>query len=546
MGTQRYAQKAASKKATAPIQPKAEPKAQKANETGMPDTLKAGVEKLSGFSMDDVRVHYNSAQPAQLQAHAFAQGSNIHLAPGQEKHLPHEAWHVVQQKQGRVQATKQLKGIALNDNSALEKEADQMGAQAAQYSGGAGNQQPLQARKSGNVVQRAIGFEFETGWLIQKDLTESAHDDVEVPEVLQSLKKKEKVGTSTYSGFKLEADEALGGLSEIEFVIDPPLPENASALETLQGIMNMVEHVGMQLLAHSDKNRFTLGEATGQSMDHFFVVTPNDSTLSAGPQVTSGIDLAKIPTLFSHKNAGQMAPESLKSSLGEIEETAREISTTHEGNKLSPQLLGLLTLITNYLRAGRGRMGEPSMEPFKDDPSTKYRMALSYPKQIADLLLSRTKFSKLFELLPKEEQLYYQTNPQKWLDLVINSAGGYKLYDPLKPVIERRIRSDESGVSTDVEDAGPRRVEWILGIPFGADRISEMTGAESMGELGNKTEGVSGGGRVEAGIFEFRGAQRTKIPLSEWSNFAMSFMRYVLTLHDQSLPIPIPQKKNKK
>ena len=27
---------------------------------------------------------------------AYAQGSDIHLAPGQEQHLPHEAWHVVQ------------------------------------------------------------------------------------------------------------------------------------------------------------------------------------------------------------------------------------------------------------------------------------------------------------------------------------------------------------------------------------------------------------------------------------------------------------------
>ena len=74
------------------------------NRTGMPDQLKAGIESLSGLSMDHVRVHYNSAQPASLKALAYAQGSDIHLGPGQEKHLPHEAWHVVQQAQGRVRA----------------------------------------------------------------------------------------------------------------------------------------------------------------------------------------------------------------------------------------------------------------------------------------------------------------------------------------------------------------------------------------------------------------------------------------------------------
>lgn len=99
---------------------------------GLPASLQAGVEALSGLSMDHVRVHYNSSQPARLQAHAFAQGQDIHLAPGQERHLPHEAWHVVQQAQGRVPPTAQLKqAVALNDDPRLEREADVMGAKAA-------------------------------------------------------------------------------------------------------------------------------------------------------------------------------------------------------------------------------------------------------------------------------------------------------------------------------------------------------------------------------------------------------------------------------
>ncbi|WP_083629470.1 eCIS core domain-containing protein [Tenacibaculum agarivorans] len=103
------------------------------NKTGLPDQLKSGIESLSGMDMSDTRVHYNSSAPAQLQAHAFAQGNNIHVAPGQEQHLPHEAWHVVQQKQERVKATKQLKGkTAINDDAGLEREADVMGTKAMQ------------------------------------------------------------------------------------------------------------------------------------------------------------------------------------------------------------------------------------------------------------------------------------------------------------------------------------------------------------------------------------------------------------------------------
>jgi hypothetical protein len=105
----------------------------KTNNTGLPDTLKTGIENLSGFDMSDVKVHYNSPKPTQLQAFAYAQGSDIHVAAGQEKHLPHEAWHVVQQKQGRVQPTLQMKaGVAVNDDAGLEHEADVMGGQAMQ------------------------------------------------------------------------------------------------------------------------------------------------------------------------------------------------------------------------------------------------------------------------------------------------------------------------------------------------------------------------------------------------------------------------------
>ncbi len=103
----------------------------KANDTGLPHQLKAGIERLSGVSMDHVKVHYNSAEPAQLNAHTYAQASDIHVAPIKEKHLPHDAWHLVQQAQGRVKPRMQMKeGVPINDDQGLEQEADVMGAKA--------------------------------------------------------------------------------------------------------------------------------------------------------------------------------------------------------------------------------------------------------------------------------------------------------------------------------------------------------------------------------------------------------------------------------
>ncbi len=131
------------------------------NANGLPDGLASGVERLSGVAMDDVRVHYNSQRPALLAAHAYSQGNEIHLGPGQERHLPHEAWHVVQQKQGRVRPTTQIGGtLPLNDDATLEHEAEVMGNRAARGFGagrrvGTGSEEMPEAATVGpRVVQR--------------------------------------------------------------------------------------------------------------------------------------------------------------------------------------------------------------------------------------------------------------------------------------------------------------------------------------------------------------------------------------------------------
>ena len=131
--------------------------------SGLPGKLKAGVEDLSGVSMDDVQVHYNSSKPVQLQALAYTEGIDIHVGPGQEGHLPHEAWHVVQQKQGRVKPTMQMKGATINDDTSLENEADVMGRRA-------------------NAVQRRTGHHAKPDAVVRG---ESAGDNASASAVVQ-------------------------------------------------------------------------------------------------------------------------------------------------------------------------------------------------------------------------------------------------------------------------------------------------------------------------------------------------------------------------
>lgn len=138
---------------------------------GLPEPMKTNMEAMGGVDLSDVKVHNNSSQPQKVGALAFAQGSDIHLAPGQEKHLGHEAWHTVQQKQGRVQpTTMQAKGLPVNDDPQLEKEADVMGRKAIQMKPISTN--IIQKKKNDNsvgVIQRITPEE-------QKLIDEKKHE----------------------------------------------------------------------------------------------------------------------------------------------------------------------------------------------------------------------------------------------------------------------------------------------------------------------------------------------------------------------------------
>jgi hypothetical protein len=118
----------------------------------LPDRLRGGLERLSGLDLGDVRVHHDSPAPARLGAHAFTRGSEIFLGPGQARHLPHEGWHVVQQRRARVRPTLQLfraggpgAGVDVNDDPRLEREADAMGAAALRAGDGAPTPTPAPA-----------------------------------------------------------------------------------------------------------------------------------------------------------------------------------------------------------------------------------------------------------------------------------------------------------------------------------------------------------------------------------------------------------------
>lgn len=111
----------------------------------LPAAVQSRMESLFGADFSRVRVHVDE-RPAALGALAYAQGSDLHFAPGRydpvspagQRLLAHELAHVVQQRAGRAR-NPFGSGVALVHDPALEAEAERMAQRAA---GGSGVAQP--------------------------------------------------------------------------------------------------------------------------------------------------------------------------------------------------------------------------------------------------------------------------------------------------------------------------------------------------------------------------------------------------------------------
>ncbi|HEX2900147.1 MAG TPA: TIGR02594 family protein [Bacteroidia bacterium] len=113
---------------------------------GLSPELNAQMSSAMGSDFSNVNIHADSSKASDAGALAYAQGNDVHFAPGQFKPdtqsgqelIGHELAHVAQQREGRVQANASVGGMAVNNDPQLEAEADSMGAMAAQMKPAAG------------------------------------------------------------------------------------------------------------------------------------------------------------------------------------------------------------------------------------------------------------------------------------------------------------------------------------------------------------------------------------------------------------------------
>ncbi|GLR17011.1 eCIS core domain-containing protein [Portibacter lacus] len=475
----------------------------KPNNTGLPNQLKSGIENLSGFSLDDVNVHYNSSKPAQLQAHAYTQGTDIHVAAGQEKHLPHEAWHVVQQKQGRVQATTQMKGIGVNDDAGLEKEADVMGAKAMEMKNISSN--PLKNKNSFSSdsfqpIQRRIGFEIETGIPVSLQDPNPPNNYMNIGNNwLEAPFPGGKLMVDHLPGHANIPNEPYNDWSIIEFVTDPIADNlsNNNFRNVATGWVTDLQNLSVYAQANHGpiQNAPNVGPP-GSGLNINIGQIPGGVPIPAnywdrvGPQSTMGVKLKNIGNIFQNETVatgylGHVRHDRVSHGTHQAQPTANLIMTdihaaypkrVHTIRQGYQDLKGLIVLICNYILAGSVNQGRGGYR--KNHTSVMYKSKLSsvrnniinksYPAFILDdsnakrtavrnIILNRCNRTAADEVF---QGITYNNNnilSGHWIDSILNGATDW-VFEAMKNPWSAEIAPEDvkgsSGFVMEMRDSG--------------------------------------------------------------------------------------------
>ena len=459
------------------------------NSTGLPDNLKGGVENLSGYSMDDVRVHYNSPKPAQLHAHAYAQGTSIHLTQGQERHLPHEAWHVVQQMQSRVRPTEQMNGhVNINDDNHLEREADVMGVKALNLGrsfNGQKKSSPISTDSTSaqrSVIQRAVGMEFECTAL---DITEEP----------TGAKKGDIIKEDHSKHWQMTYEETAAGTPVVEFIVQP-------AAETGKELKKAVTGIAKAAKKLDKENPVPIGPYT----------IKKSGPICGAIQVTFGVPLADIPKFYTQYNTGlgkSKGFERYKALLGNEETEDTEFEKAPDGTEvrsLPDSTKGLLVLLMDYIVRG--------YVPEDKTGSISFAKGL-YP------IMARTDFASMFKTLPDTEKnrISYISKSKKgrimkrvwWKWIIKKSLADDSLS---KKSLREGTMINQELLNWNGTHVGKKRKDFLQQLPQ-KDLMSEDY--MGLGALGNKADFSSTDPAKFAPIFEMRKPYGSSAPYSTWT-----------------------------
>jgi hypothetical protein len=378
------------------------------------------------------------------------------------------------------------------------------------------------------VIQRAVGFEFETNYKVERKKKNFSFKPY------QPLKKAEVI--EKYKGFRMEADERSGGDSVIEFVVDPPVAENQR--QKLADILLRLYIVGKALDELNRSKSFQLNEATKLPKHEVFRITPSRVGLLANPQVTGGVSYDKLITLLSEIGGGKNnAPIKHQQAASDLVNLGKsqpgKAASRGRISGGSAKFQGLIAFLTSYILFGKKR--NETYPP------------LNYAKLISNEILLRTDFGSMFQKLDSLDRYQWEQQPNLFVARVLISAGLDYPKDADIPVLERGVRKSQDTKSKNynklLDNAATRltRREWLIGITKGQDLLSSYhvpklkDELEGLGALGPKTDYVGDDSPFLASsgmgiIMEFRNMKRAE-KLEKWMPLALRIFDYIVALN---------------
>ncbi len=483
----------------------------------LPAKLRSDLEPKFGADFSNVRVHTGAQSDLlnrSLGAQAFTHSNHIYMGAGKYnpgsasgKHLlAHELTHVVQQT-GSVARTK------LNDTGVISRQA------------------MAGIHRASAKIQRAVGFEFETGYKILK---KQGANWVNLP--------KATVVKSYGNGVNLTADENSAGFSAIEMVLDPPVQETdpkkfKSAVTTFKKVGNAFD----SFRKDAPKPRLLNKVPSPASGSSNYQITPAFSGFEGNAQLTGGIRYDQLYKFLehantsvndvtdTHKNAKNELTRFKGNDTVSISGANTQVNAIHGSN----QLKGLVAMLGMYLNTGKA--GLPM---------------LNYAKLISSSFMARTDFGAMYNHLPDSDRDRFVKDPVSFVDLVLNAAG-LPGTDATR-VFDRGIRKSDVKTSVDyntnvvneVAEIAISRRQWLLGITMGGDPISSAGMPHlqhilmGLGALGSRTDRVGNDpkplkgakNKGEGVILELRNMKLAKTP-DQFATAVTDIFNYIVALN---------------
>jgi len=475
----------------------------------IPKAVRAPLEQVMGAEFDQVRVHtsHHADDLARfLGARAFTTGHDIFFRRGQyepstragQRVLAHELTHVIQQAASSIQGR-------------------------------------------GALVQRLVGFEFETDWGVH-----GRANPARKPGPEQRLRKH--TAYKQGQGFTVQVDEASRGFKEpdyaglarqIEFVVGPhpESPTGGQALyQTMRALMAEARTLEDRAKARKKDQKGFRYPGAIQDMwvfpDAKKTATPE---IHARAQATVGLSLPAISRFgllpeeelrrtertqgftFSHANRAATLV-SHRTPFIRGAQAAAQIPGASE------DLSGLVTLLVHYIKVFH-------------NPNTPIE---DYVKGHLPLL-AKTDFAAMFSHLPETEKNRYNRDPRAFARLVLETVNQDTDFNVTKhmPVIPDRLLA--GGGHFDLTLGA-----WLSWIAHGIDLLTSKNDRRLFG-LGDLGKGMTKGKRVDVApgtgkprmILEFRSGSVGSSPSgikgfltpSEWLDYAFDYYNLARRVH---------------